>query len=539
MSSKPRSTPRRVGLQRETLAYGHLLQSLPKPREPTPEVDAPPIDSSDEAASPKLDDFSSGLSEIESPPPAKKRKGPIVRVPKSRARGSTSPEERSTNATDGYLDPSNIKRTTFTSNGRPGRQTGTGGIPMRKADETEEQDPFSAFNSSQLSKHKTKKTYGGYTNIHASAPSPKRAKPVKKSLPVIRRQGEDGFIMPDTAAAMAKRKCLRIPNGQHYTDVTVVDKQAGKKTSDGFKDPTKFCDITSPPRKSTRRSSRNLQVQDDSTNSFQPPPAFPSRLSDDAPGFVMPLKLSNGATTPKSAAVFKSPLENIPSVLGNLEFSESTQKAIDRLGESAIPTSSAASSSLTSLSNDAASLTSSLSSPPSSPYLEDLAEHHIFIDSSLPEYEPPIPDAHCPVCKESVPYALLESFIFDDTTARQNKRMTMRRQALFCRMHRTQKAHSDWKSRGYPTIDWPNLPKRLQRHHKVMEDILSGRQESYYRNVLDEKVKNGKTRTIVQDLMNLSEKAGSETGYYGSRGAKVMYVATIVHSVLFPDLSDV
>ncbi|KAL9122109.1 MAG: hypothetical protein Q9187_001331, partial [Circinaria calcarea] len=127
MSSKPRSTPRRVGLQRETLAYGHLLQSLPKSREPTPEVDAPPIDSSDEAASPKLDDFSSGLSEIESPPPAKKRKGTIVRVPKAWVRGSTSPEKRSTNATEGYLDPSNIKRTTFTSNGRPGRQTGTAG----------------------------------------------------------------------------------------------------------------------------------------------------------------------------------------------------------------------------------------------------------------------------------------------------------------------------------------------------------------------------------------------------------------------------
>ncbi|KAL9119625.1 MAG: hypothetical protein Q9187_003825, partial [Circinaria calcarea] len=352
-----------------------------------------------------------------------------------------------------------------------------------------------------LSKHKTKKTYGGYSNIHASAPSPKRTKPVKKPPPAIKRQGEDGFMMPDTTAAMAK-----------------LGKQAAKKTSSRFKDPTKFCDMKSYPRKGTRRSSRNLQVQDDSTNSFQPPPAFPSRLSDDAPGFIMPLKLSNGATIPKSAAVFKSPLENIPSVLGNLEFSESTQKVINCLGESGVPTSSATSSSLTSLSNDAASLTSSLSSPPSSPYLEDL----ILIDSSIPEYQPPIPDAHCPVCKESVPYALLESFIFDDTTAKQNNRMTMRRQALFCRMHRTQKAHSDWKARGYPIIDWPNLPKRLQRHHTVMEDILRGRQESYYRNVLEEKVKDGKTRTIVQDLMNLSEKAGSETGYYGSRGARVM-----------------
>ena len=517
MASKTRSTPRRVGLQKEKLVYGHLLQTLPKPREPTPEVDAPPIISSDDAASPKLDDFSSDLSETESPPPAKKRKGPTVRVPKSWAsRSSISPEERSADATDGHLDPSNIKRTTFTSNGRPGGQLGNGGISMRQADETEERDPFNPFNSSQ---HKTKKTYRSYSNIHASAPSPKRAKPVKKPSPTTKRQGDDGFMMPDTTAATAKRKQLHVHYRQQYTDVAIVDKQAVKKSSSGFKDPTKLCDIASPVRDGSRRSSRNQRLQGDSANAFQPPPTVPSRPVNDDPEFIIPLKLSNGAVNPKSSTVFKVPLDNIPSMVDLSEFSETAQKAI---GESVMPTSSAAASSLTSLSIDAASPTSSLSTPPSSPYLHEVAERHIFIDSSVPEYQPPIPDAHCPVCKEPVPYALLESFIFDNTTTKQKSRMTMRRQALFCRIHRTQKAHSDWKSRGYPSLDWPNLPQRLERHHKVIEDILRGRRESHYRNILEGKVKDGKNRTIVQDLMNLSEKAGSETGYYGSRGARVM-----------------
>lgn len=81
-------------------------------------------------------------------------------------------------------------------------------------------------------------------------------------------------------------------------------------------------------------------------------------------------------------------------------------------------------------------------------------------------------------------------------------------------------AQDTWRTRGYPTIDWDGLPARLERHQDVISYIIKG-QESFYRNVYEDKIRKGTGRTLVQSLA-MGEEAGSETGYYGSRGAKVM-----------------
>lgn len=99
--------------------------------------------------------------------------------------------------------------------------------------------------------------------------------------------------------------------------------------------------------------------------------------------------------------------------------------------------------------------------------------------------------------------------------------MSLRQQAQFCMSHKERSAESEWVERGYPEIDWQQLDTRIAKYYTLMDDILSQRKLSFYRNAFEDSLKSGKNRTLQECLLK-GEIDTTSPGYYGGRGAKVM-----------------
>ncbi|KAL4911296.1 hypothetical protein BDW74DRAFT_7348 [Aspergillus multicolor] len=123
-------------------------------------------------------------------------------------------------------------------------------------------------------------------------------------------------------------------------------------------------------------------------------------------------------------------------------------------------------------------------------------------------------DYLCPMCRAPVdPGALL---VF-----RSQPRQRIRDQRKFCASHKLSTADEEWKNAGYPTIDWNNFDQRIESHFADIEKLLVPETPSYYRNYLQELLKNGKARNFVLTLEGDALEVLS-CGYYGTRGAEKM-----------------
>lgn len=141
----------------------------------------------------------------------------------------------------------------------------------------------------------------------------------------------------------------------------------------------------------------------------------------------------------------------------------------------------------------------------------------IITSEDIPVYKAKSRPAVCPMCMQPVDKSFLEEFSKVDT------RMSLRQQTQFCKAHKERSAESEWAERGYPEIDWQQLDTRITTHYTFMDEILSRRRFSFYRNAFEDSLKSGKHRTLQETLMGGDEVEGMSPGYYGGRGAKVMY----------------
>ena len=141
----------------------------------------------------------------------------------------------------------------------------------------------------------------------------------------------------------------------------------------------------------------------------------------------------------------------------------------------------------------------------------------IIISEDIPIYNATAKPAVCPMCKQPVDKSYLEDFCEADT------RMSLRQQSQFCKAHKERSAKSEWEERGYPEIDWQQLDTRITKFHPFMDDVLLRRKSSFYRNAFEDTLKSGKNKTLQESLMGGDETEGTSPGYYGGRGAKVMY----------------
>lgn len=235
--------------------------------------------------------------------------------------------------------------------------------------------------------------------------------------------------------------------------------------------------------------------------------------------FTKPPATYVGEMSPVSVKAFKSFNSNLakPNGVGTGDMQDLIARAVEngKLGNTRArpPEFSATESPFPSI-NDASS-SSALSTPPSSPGVEFL--EYLRKDSAT---------AVCPVCKDQVDRELLEEF-------NNGKRLRSRQQFRFCKAHKTQSARSEWAAKGFPEIDWSNFDRRLQKYHPIIDDIVKGTRASFYRNAAEDRMNQSKVMTVQQIWDDTAGVDGVSPGYYGSRGARVMYVSPPLFSTVF------
>ena len=192
--------PRRLGLTVKDYQFKEpLLQSGPhilknkSERPPSPEdVNAPPLDFSDEDSSLLLDAELSGMG---TPPPPQKSRVTRVRVPKIgnvELGAGLSSRTGGRIASHSGLEPSRIGHTDWkTSEGDLGERSLNEGNKQvkRGSNAIEEKDPFDFMGSQK----KPRTSYGGLSNIHASPSSPEKKRSTKKIASTVIKNGKDGF----------------------------------------------------------------------------------------------------------------------------------------------------------------------------------------------------------------------------------------------------------------------------------------------------------------------------------------------------------
>lgn len=269
--------------------------------------------------------------------------------------------------------------------------------------------------------------------------------------------------------------------------------------------------------KSTQESSQS------SSKSFkQPPRPSPKRVPKFKASSMIYKTLDPLLPSRSSAPAKRSQVHTEDNALRSFDLQNAVTIARDKLGvsekQTKLPPSPARDMSAPSTSLDTATTVSSpLSSLDSSILCHSPEDVPVITSEDIPVYTAENRPAVCPMCKQPVDRSYLEAF------STVGMRMSLRKQAQFCTAHKERSAESEWEKRGYPEIDWQQLDTRITNFHSFMDEILSRRRFSFYRNSFEDYLKSRKNKTLQESLMGGDEIEGTSPGYYGGRGAKVMY----------------
>jgi hypothetical protein len=125
-------------------------------------------------------------------------------------------------------------------------------------------------------------------------------------------------------------------------------------------------------------------------------------------------------------------------------------------------------------------------------------------------------ESRCPLCEKPVQH-------YWDYW--KGKKMTVHHQKMFCRDHNFREAQEEYRSNGYPDIDWDTFPETIKRHHPKLIAILRNdtklKKPSYYRDQHAERQAIGE-RPTVKSMLNDDKMLEAKTGYYGARGRRAM-----------------
>ena len=164
------------------------------------------------------------------------------------------------------------------------------------------------------------------------------------------------------------------------------------------------------------------------------------------------------------------------------------------------------------------------SQPPSSAPEEALENLDEYL-GQLPKEEEE--GSRCAICKAHV----LEEDYWDFW---KGKAKTVRNQNTFCRVHREKSAWEEYRSEGYPDIDWSALSQRIRKHRMTLYKILNNDRPSAYRDRYEPIALTGKAATVPSKRKDLPEHVQEELesyalddqstypGYYGPHGRRVI-----------------
>lgn len=480
--------PRRIGQSKTdrlvSLHGDRFKKEPPSQRPPIPDdedINRPPDDSSE-------DEFNSSEIEFEDEPAAKRRKrrGSDDSMTMGSKSGLLSAETSSTRGTL-FTAPSNIQSTVWTSSQKQSQE------------EDDDEEPFSLSQRSQS--RKSKNTYK--RNVHVEGAKPKEKKRMLKTSPIKASRDERGFKKRDMADLEAK--CTSMFKIPPKIDFASPREQRASERS------TRHSDAIAEDEQSVGFKTRDITSSGNN---------FPLKLQKERPTFRK--RIVSEITSPqKLSRAFKAPhqplaLKDTDEIgIGDMEGLLQKVKTKSLLPFK-VPPSSTTESSLLSTSNEAGS-SSSLSSPPPESPGSSQPEVHDLTASKAQDDEPTL--ALCPVCKATVDRAFLEEY-------NDGNPLRARQQTQFCKAHKVRLAEQEWREKGYPTIDWGFFDKRLEKFHSFVESILSGKRASYYRNAFEDRISKGQMKSLKAILLDSASTEGviPAQGYYGSRGARAMYV---------------
>lgn len=317
----------------------------------------------------------------------------------------------------------------------------------------------------------------------------------------------------------------------------------GEKKKRKFKDPTKCSRKIEPERAHDRdpaRSSTSSSPKRQKPGFKQPPKAPPPKASpkskDATPRFVVPPQAPSGespsrntrsrANTTGTVAPRPAELHSVKDIRGLVGDVQARLNVPLDPPASSVTVSSGPSMDLD-IDIDGSSLSTPLSSVPEIEEFDASDEELEFLKNRTTQ-RAESPKAKCPMCSSVVSRLLLEGYSTSD-------HLSLRQQARFCKAHKIRSAEQEWRDQGYPSIDWKAFGQRLASYEHEINDVLKGDRKSFYRNSFDDQVKSGKDRTLQQALVSGSGWEGLKMGYYGSRGARVMYAQILLHAFFSSD----
>ena len=285
---------------------------------------------------------------------------------------------------------------------------------------------------------------------------------------------------------------------------------------------------SSRSQRAARRASACVQTSPSTkpTGSFKAPPkAFvdvytPTKANKQ---FLRPSRTSATPNSPRASSTsktFKQPMKLATSTeIGTRDMQDLIAQKKDNLrhwDRRARPSDLSATESSFPSNLDDASDSSPLTSPPSSPGIGTSPIEPEFEKTKSPGREAPI--TVCPVCRVPVDGEFLVKF-------NNGERLRSRQQLRFCNAHKARSAKSEWAAKGFPEIQWSQFDRRLHTYHPVIDAIVTGKKASFYRNAAADRIKQSSFTSIKQMYGNTASLEGLSPGYYGSRGARAMYVS--------------
>ena len=476
-------------------------------------VDASPVSSSESEAEPESHVSGNLLPDTSDPKSPSLRKRGSQQSTGSRKKRRKLTEDKDSDGGDDNCMKSTFDNTVFWDSS----QLSTSKSKQSRLAFNDIDHSFSTSSSQPLKTYRSRPK--GFLNLHTQS-SPKSQRNVTKATSAPSRQSNSFKTPSDNALKARMPSKPLLPKS--LTDLFLVDRRKRDEKANApstFKIPP-APKLLSPEGKELRRSIRNQRDLGDLPR--------PNQLSK-------PPKVGNNFKIPPQNLLvpkFRPPrnVHELEEVVPS-EAAEVVKKALVNLGvEVPADTINGPSSllSVTSIIPDNASETSSITTAPSSTDLEADRQLLGLPDSSTVSSPTDVDKSSeyrtelCPACKVLVPKDLITTFQAQHSSAMPDGRIPWSLQKLFCRTHIASTARSKWEERGYPDVDWDYLPRRIEQHETMVEAILVGKKQSHYRKILEAKIKSGRKMTFVRSLVSSEEDGGCQTGYYGSRGARIM-----------------
>jgi hypothetical protein len=133
----------------------------------------------------------------------------------------------------------------------------------------------------------------------------------------------------------------------------------------------------------------------------------------------------------------------------------------------------------------------------------------------------------CPLCRAPVKEDEYWEFW-------KGQKKTVKNQNRFCRSHQTASAWDEYRSEGYPDIDWNTLPQRIKKYRMDLFKILNNDRPSVYRERYEPIALTGKAAAVPSRRKDLPEHVQQELesyalddqatypGYYGPHGRRLI-----------------